>query len=164
MPLKKPVAPERWRLSVAPMLDRCEKLTMMRFATSTCALRVHIVFARTALLAMFASVVPAAAEPVFIHGDMTLRAYSVECQRPATKLSYESRLSACTSYVRGAVDQIARGKRSPDCWEAIEAGKASPALVDAVLFHMATNPADANRPLGDALRWVVENVAAKACR
>jgi len=163
MPLPLSIA-AGWRLSVAPMIDRLEKSTVVRVAAAACASRVHFFALPLAFLAMFALIVPAAAEPVFVHGDMTLRAYSIECQHPAKKLSYEARLSACTSYVRGAVDQIARGKKSPDCWEAIAAGNASPALVDAMLFHMATDPADQNKPLGEALRWIVENVAAKACR
>lgn len=102
--------------------------------------------------------------PKAITSKTTVAEFALECQHSAMKGRPEERLNLCLTFLSSSVHQIALAKRSPKCWQEVEAGKASPMALSDVLFYLATQPEDKSRPVGEALREVVTEVAAKACK
>ena len=90
--------------------------------------------------------------------------FALECQHPAKKSYGPQRNALCVSYINAAVLQIALAKGSPKCWAEIQEGKAAPGPIMDVLFYIASQPEQRNRPLASELRSVVVEVAAKACK
>lgn len=119
-----------------------------------------------AALLLLANVGPvyAQAGPNSITSKTTVAEFALECQHPAKKSRPEERLNLCLTFISSAVHQIALAKRSPKCWQEIESGMASPMALSDALFFLATQPADKNRPVGEALREIVIEVAAKSCK
>lgn len=107
-------------------------------------------------------VVHAQTGPKAITLKTTVAEFALECQHPAMKGHPEDRLNL--TFLSSSVHQIALAKRSPKCWEEVEAGKASPMALSDALFYLATQPEDKSRPVGEALREVVTEVAARACK
>jgi hypothetical protein len=94
----------------------------------------------------------------------TVNDFALECQHPIKKSHGPERNALCVTYINAAVLQIALTKRSPQCWAELESGKAAPGPIMDVLFYIATQPEQRNRPLASELRSVVIDVAAKACK
>jgi len=106
----------------------------------------------------------AQAGPKAITSKTTVAEFALECQHPAMKGRPEERLNLCLTFLSSSVYQIALAKQSPKCWQEVEAGKASPMALSDALFYLATRPEDKSRPVGEALREVVTEVAVKACK
>lgn len=104
------------------------------------------------------------AGPNAITSKTTVAEFALECQHPAKKGRPEERLNLCLTFLSTSVHQIALAKRSPKCWQEIESGMASPMALSDALFYLATQPADKNRQVGEALREIVIEVAAKSCK
>jgi hypothetical protein len=119
----------------------------------------------TALILLSGAVtVQAQAGPKAITSKTTVSEFALECQHPAMKGRPEERMNLCLTFLSSALHQIALAKRSAKCWQEIDSGKASPMAISDVLFYLATQPEDKNRPVGDALREIVVDVAAKSCK
>lgn len=118
----------------------------------------------TLILLANIGVVHAQVGPKAITSKTTVAEFALECQRPAMKSHSEERLNLCLTFLSGSVHQIALAKQSPKCWQEVEAGIVSPIVLSDALFFLATRPEDRGRPVGEALREVVTEVAAKACK
>ena len=106
----------------------------------------------------------AQAGPKAITSKTTVAEFALECQHWGMKSRPEERGNLCLTFLTSSVHQIALAKRSPKCWQEIESGNASPMAISDALFYLATQPEEKGRPVGEALREIVVDVAAKSCR
>ena len=124
--------------------------------------RLRAVFALSAVSVCLSA--EAEANPKAITSKTTVAEFALECQHPAMKSHPDERMNICLTFLASAVHQIALAKRSSRCWQEVESGKASPMAISDALFYMATQPEEKGRPVGEALREVVVEVAAKSCK
>lgn len=98
----------------------------------------------------------------FTH-ESTVGDFAMECQHPVKKSHSTERVALCISYINSAVQQVALAKKSPACWNEIEAGATAPGPLMDILYFIASQPDGRSKPLSNELRTVIVEVAAKSC-
>ena len=99
----------------------------------------------------------------FFH-ESTIGEFALECQHPIKKSHPNERLALCMTYINSAVQQVALTKRSLECWDEIERGKAAPGPIMDVLFFLASLPDSHSKALGSELRTIIVELAATSCK
>lgn len=96
--------------------------------------------------------------------ESTVGEFALECQHPIKKSHPNERVALCVTYINSAVQQVALTKRSLECWNEIEKGKAAPGPLMDVLFFLASQPDGRSKALGSELHTIIIELAATACK
>ena len=96
--------------------------------------------------------------------ESTVGDFALECQHPIKKSHPNERVALCVTHINSAVQQVALTKRSPECWNEIEGGKAAPGPLMDVLFFLASQPDGRSKKLDSELRNIVVELAATSCK
>lgn len=102
--------------------------------------------------------------PKSITRTTTVLEFAQECQHSGMKSQPEARIRICSSYIAGAAYQVGLTKASPACWKELEDGGFGLGPVGEVIFFLATQPKHQDQNIGEAIRWVLLEVATRNCK